>query len=285
MILLKPKFILPLALAAGILATLGVYRYLEKQKEDLSKPKIPLVQVVVAKKPLPIGTVLNEEVVEVKDWPQDIVPRGTFASINDLSDRVIKAEIEHGEPVLASRLAPVGSAGGFSSLIPPGMRAQTVSVDITSGVSGFILPNTRVDVLVTVPSPHRKEESTTKIILQDILVLAVDQTFQREDDDPITSQSVTLLVSPDQAEKLALASSEGKLQLILRNTADKDDGSTSGVKLKELIARPRPRVIRQIVRVPAEPESQQEEPQERVVEVLKSNERSEVTFELSGDKK
>jgi pilus assembly protein CpaB len=166
------------------------------------------------------------------------------------------------------------------------MRALTVSVNNSSGVGGFILPNTRVDVLVTVSSPAQKGESTTKIILEDIKVLAVDQTFERKEDDPVIVQTVTLLVTPEDAEKLVLASTEGKLQLSLRNTSDRSVRATSGVQLKELVVKqqdpraPKPEKVngqsRRINRAPA--------PNQTVVEVIRSSQRAKVTFE-NGERK
>jgi len=272
----KLKFIIFIAIITGALATFGVYQYLQKQKEKIQNPKFPLQKVVVAKVYLPIGKRLNESDLKVSDWPVNIVPKGCFLNITDAIDRVVRIEVFEGEAIIQSKLAPMGSEGGFSSIIPQGMRALTVSVNTYSGVSGFILPNTRVDVLVTVPSPNKKEESTTKIILENVKVLAVDQTFEREGDDPVIVQSVTMLVTPDEAEKLVLASTEGKLQLSLRNTADSSVKATSGVKLKELISKPRPRRVysRQAPskkQIPSELETEQ-----RVIEVIRSNERTEV---------
>ena len=186
---------------------------------------------------------------------------------------MIKAEAFPGDLIIESKLAPVGSEGGFSSIIPPGMRALTVEVNTYVGVGGFILPNTRVDVLVTVPSYQDKEEASTRIILENIKVLAVDQTFQRKGDDPVTVQTVTLLVTPEQAEKLVLASTEGKLQLSLRNDADDGKLSTSGVQLKELVKKSAP-VRRSTVRRAQTPQKDK-----KVVEVIESGERENVTFE------
>jgi pilus assembly protein CpaB len=138
---------------------------------------------------------------------------------------------------------------------------------------------------VTVPSPLRKEESKTKIILEDIQVLAVDQTFERKGDDPVTVQTVTLLVTPQQAEKLVLASTEGKLQLSLRNTADRSVNATSGARLKELIAK-RNRVISRRPQKATVPKTAQVNAgkQKNVVEIINSDQRIEVVFE-NGERK
>ncbi len=282
MFLLKPKFVIPIAIVIGLLATLGVSRYLEREREELRKPKIPIRPVVVARIPLPVGTKLDERNLKISEWPENIVPKGAFTDLSKTIGRVANTSIAEGEPVLETKLAPEGSASGFSSLIPPGMRAMTVEVNVSSGVSGFILPNARVDVLVTIKTGMSASQSATRIILEDIQVLAVDQEYQNSKDDPMTVQSVTLLVSPQQAEKLALASTEGKLRLTLRNTSDRASNKTGGVRLNELISErptPKPRVRR---RAPSKPK--EEKKKETTIEILRSNERSEVKFQEDGDK-
>ena len=281
---LQPKYIIPISIIIGLLATFATYRFIENKIEAVNEEKNATEPVVVAATDLSIGTLLTSDLMMIKEWPQDIVPKNVVSDASLIQSRVIKVDIMAGEAILFTKLAPEGSAAGFSSLIPAGMRAMTVSVNIVSGVSGFILPNTRVDVLVTVNPATRKEEATTKIILEDILVLAVDQTFVTKDDDPQTVQSVTLLVTPEQAEKLALGSTEGTLQLTLRNNIDQESKPTSGVKLKELVTNPRPVVRRRTTPVRRTPPPAKEEPEKvappppRVVEVIRSNERSEVTF-------
>lgn len=280
--LFKMKSIIPIAIVISALSTLGIFKYLQKQKEKIQDLNYAYRKVVMTKVDLPAGKKLVESFLTIDDWPEKIIPKGSFSSIEDVIDRVIKTEMYEGEAILETKLASKGSDGGFSSIIPLGLRALTVSVDTYSGVSGFLLPNTRVDVLVTVPSNSKKEESTTKIILEDIKVLAVDQTFEREDDDPVIVQSVTLLVTPEQAEKLALASMEGKLQLSLRNNADHALKSTAGVRLKELIGRTRPKRSTSLKKQPVSKEM----PNHTIVEVIRSNERTQVIFgEKEGEKK
>lgn len=280
MFLLKPKFIIPLAVVSGLVASYGVYRYLEQVEQNM-KPEIVSQPVVVANENLSLGTTLSWQNLEVKQWPEEILPEGTFSDAKFLQGRVLKTDITHGEPILLTKLAPEGSSGGVSSLIPPGMRAVTVAVNVVSGVGGFILPKTRVDVLATIALAKR-EQVTTKMILQNVRVLAVDQTFKKDDDNPMTVQSVTMLVSPQNAEKLALAASEGKLQLTLRNTTDKKLQETKGVRLSQLINQSKPpkRVRKRTsnrtrARVTKKP---------TVVEVIRASERTEVTFEDDGKK-
>lgn len=281
MFLLRPNWMIPIAILAGILATLGVYRYLQRQREHVAPTNVSVKQVVVATKNLVMGTRLDATMIRQTDWPADLVTEGTFASADSAVDRVVRTDIYIGEAILESKLAPRGSASGFLGLIPPGLRAMTVAVNVVSGVSGFILPHTRVDVLVTVSPSSVKEEATTRIILEDIEVLAVDQTFRKSDEDPVTVQSVTLLVAPEQAEKLALGSNEGKLQLTLRNMVDRRESATGGIQLKELITSGRKVTtpVRTIYRDTSRAASAPEPPATKVVEVLRSNVRSEVVLE------
>lgn len=285
MFLLKLKFIIPLALVTALLATLGAYSYLQTQKRALEQNHAAMLPVVIAKIDLPAGSKLEESLLEARLFPAALAPEGSFKQISELAGRIVKSDIYAGEALLASRLAAEGSGGGVSAVIPPGMRAMTVAVNVVSGVSGFILPHARVDVLATVSATLDKEESSTTTILENIEVLAVDQTVTPKDDDPITVKSVTLLVNPAQAEKLALASSEGKLQLVLRNTADQQTTVTAGVSLKELINKnERPSGPARPSRAAAAPapaprEEPAKEPPKQVIEVYRSSTRSEVVLE------
>ena len=280
--LFKMKIILPIAILTSAVSTYGVYHYLQKKKTEIEDPRRLTQSVVIAKANFDIGRMLEESDLKQSDWPKNIVPKGSLSDLSLVVGRVVKTEIYEGEAILESKLAPAGSEGGFASIIPPGMRALTVSVNTYSGVGGFILPNTRVDVLVTVPSSSNKEESSTKIILEDVKVLAVDQTFEREGDDPVIVQSVTLLVTPDEAEKLVLASTEGKLQLSLRNYVDHATQPTSGVQLRELISNPRPRRTSRLSSTANRQAKSKSE--QTVVEVIRSSERSEVKFDESKKK-
>ncbi|MEE9610001.1 MAG: Flp pilus assembly protein CpaB [Desulfatiglandales bacterium] len=281
MFLLKLKYIIPLALVTGLMASYGVFRYLKQQEKGNTKPVVVNIPIVVAAQDLILGTTLREEKLQVRQWPENIVPAASFQDPNVLVGRVLKTDIFAGEAVLAAKLAPEGSSGGVSSLISAGMRAMTVSVNTVSGVGGFVLPKARVDVLVTVnPSGNSGNSGkiTTKIILQNVQVLAVDQTYRKNDDDPVTVQSVTLLVSPPDAEKLALAANEGELQLTLRNNSDLEISNTAGVMLSQLLGRPKV-TPRRRVRTRTPPKKVEEPPRPRVVEVIRANERSEKTFE------
>jgi pilus assembly protein CpaB len=161
--------------------------------------------------------------------------------MDKLLDRVAVVRIAAREPVTESRLAPVGAAGGLSSVIPEGFRAMTVKVDEVVGVSGFIMPGTLVDIVVVTQPPKAsgQEEMVSKIVLQNIKVLASGQNIDKPKNDRDVERAVravTLQVTPEQAEKLALASSEGRLQLVMRNSVDQGDEVTPGANKSSLLS-------------------------------------------------
>jgi pilus assembly protein CpaB len=283
MLLLKPKVLLMVAITLSLIATLVIYRFIKSQRDGPQASADAPQPVVLAAIDIVAGMRLEEQYLKRAEWPKNMLPPGSFSSIVDLVNRIARTDIVAGEPILEARLAPIGSSGGFSSLIPPGMRALTVSVNVVSGVSGFIFPGARVDVLVTVSTPSRREESTAKTILEDVQVLAVDQTFERENESPVKVQSVTLLVTPGQAEKLVLAASEGKLQLVLRNSADRQGKTTEGVQLRELMsgAKQPDYATQPSVRTPAKTVEKETPPAapSHTVEIIRSNKREEVKFE------
>jgi pilus assembly protein CpaB len=225
------------AVAFGLIAAVSVSRYLASAQAYTKN----LSNVVVAKVEIPIGTRIVPEQLSVAQFPKTVAPDGTFAAIDErVIGRVATVRISPREPVTESRLAPIGTAGGLSSVIPDGFRAMTVKVDDVVGVSGFIQPGTLVDVVVTIipPDTARQREKVSKIVLQNIKVLASGQNIDKPKNEKETERvkAVTLQVTPEQAEKLALASSEGRLQLVMRNSVDQGDEQTSGANKTTLLA-------------------------------------------------
>jgi pilus assembly protein CpaB len=167
------------------------------------------------------------------------MPDGTFQSADKLVGRVAVVQIAAREPVTDYKLAPEGSAGGLSAVIPEGYRAMTVKVDDVVGISGFVMPGALVDVVVVIDPAEQNghENPISKIVLQNIKVLANGQNIDRpkNDREAESVKAVTLQVTPEQAEKLALASSEGKLQLVMRNSVDQGDEQTLGVDKRILL--------------------------------------------------
>lgn len=269
--MLKMKWIVPIAVLFAALATYGVYRQMKTDKPVREQQTMDIQTAVVAKTKMNPGHRITSSDIHRAEWPKHLIPSNAFSSPDGVIDRVVQSTIYPGEAVLDPKLSAHGSEGGFAGIIPPGMRALTVPVDMYSGVSGFILPGTRVDVLVTVPSHSRKEDSSARMILEDVEVLAVDQTFERKGDEPVSVQSVTLLVTPKDAEKLALASTEGDLKLSLRNTSDRSKTQTTGTRLRTMMAyTPRKRTV---------PSGAGQKSRDWVIEIIRSNERSEVKFE------
>jgi len=223
------------ALIFGVLAAVSVSRYLSSAQaytKNLSK-------VAVAKVQIPLGTKIVAEQVTVVQFPKESTPDGTFETPEKLVGRVAVVNIPAREPITESRLAPEGTAAGLSAVIPEGYRAMTVKVDDAAGISGFIQPGTLVDVVVVIDPREGSgmQGPISKIVLQNIKVLANGQNIDKPQDqrEANSVKAVTLQVTPEQAEKLALASNEGKLQLVMRNQIDQGDEQTKGVNKRELI--------------------------------------------------
>jgi len=222
------------ALLFGLLAAFTVSRYLS----TASAYNKSLNKVAVAKVAIPVGTKIVPEQITIVQFPKESTPDGTYESADKLNGRVAVVNIAPREPVTESRLAPEGSAGGLSAVIPEGYRAMTVKVDDVVGISGFIQPGTLVDVVVVIdPGDGGKTDPIGKIVLQNIKVLANGQNIDKPENqrDANSVKAVTLQVTPEQAEKLALAATEGKLQLVMRNSTDQDDETTTGINKRALL--------------------------------------------------
>ncbi|HEY0384851.1 MAG TPA: Flp pilus assembly protein CpaB [Pyrinomonadaceae bacterium] len=224
------------ALVFGLLAAVSVSRYLSSAQAYTKN----LNSVVVAKVVIPLGTKIIAEQVETVHVPSGTTPDGTFESIDKLVGRVAVVNIAPRETITDSKLAPEGTAGGLSAVIPEGYRAMTVKVDDAAGISGFIQPGALVDVVVVINPADRatNQDPISKIVLQNIKVLANGQNIDHPKDEreANTVKAVTLQVTPEQAEKLALASNEGKLQLVMRNQIDQGDTQTNGVDKRTLLS-------------------------------------------------
>jgi pilus assembly protein CpaB len=224
------------ALLFGLLAAVSVSRYLSSAQAYTKE----FNQVTVAKVPIPVGTKLIAEQLVVVQFSKESTPDGAFASPDKLVGRVAVTNIAPREPITETRLAPEGTAAGLSAIIPEGYRAMTVKVDDVVGISGFIMPGTLVDVVVVIDPQETnrvQQGPISKIVLQNIKVLANGQNIDKPENqrDANSVKAVTLLVTPEQAEKLALASTEGKLQLVMRNSIDQGDEQTQGIDKRSLL--------------------------------------------------
>src|SRR5215208_6712874 len=224
------------ALIFGVLAAVSVSKYLSSAQAYTKN----LNKVAVAKVAIPLGSKIIAEQIMVVQFPKESTPDGAYDSPEKLAGRVAVVNIAAKEPITESRLAPEGTAAGLSAIIPEGYRAMTVKVDDAAGISGFIIPGTLVDVVVTIDPREGSgnQDPISKIVLQNIKVLANGQNIDKPKDEREANsvKAVTLQVTPEQAEKLALASSEGKLQLVMRNQIDQGDQQTPGVNKRNLLS-------------------------------------------------
>jgi pilus assembly protein CpaB len=222
--------VLALAVAAGGTFAFGTYRYM--QNVPARTVEVPTSKVVVAAGDLQLGAELKNTDLKTIQWPSGNVPEGSFANPDELVGRGLVMPVVQNEPFLPSKLAPKEAGAGLPPVIAPGYRALSVRVNDVVGVAGYVLPGTRVDVVATVNPTQQPTDVTSKVILTNVLVLAAGTKIERdgEGNKPIQVAVVTLLVNPDEAERLTLASTEGKIQLALRNPMDQTAPNTTGVR-------------------------------------------------------
>lgn len=240
--------ILTAALATGGLAAYLAFTVLRSPDPaaDARAATVDVVDVVVATRDLDAGAVVKREDVRLVEWPASSLPEGFSRSASEVVGRGLLTSVKANEPLMSGKLARKEAGGGLPIRIPQGMRAMSVEVDDVVGVAGFVLPGTRVDVLVTLDQTARQEEPKTRVLLQNVTVAAAGQTTERDEEGkPKTVSVVTLLVDPAQAEKLTLAATKGQIQLALRHPLDLDTVSTEGARADRLIDEPpRRRVVR-----------------------------------------
>lgn len=278
--------ILALALTSGLMAGYLALTFLRGQAaRPAAAAEAPRGKIVVAAKDMPLGTVLRQEDVKLIDWPEGAVPQGYAATPGEVVGRGLITPVALNEPLLGSKLATKEEGGGLPIVIPEGMRAVSVKVNEVIGVAGFVLPGTKVDVLVTITPPEAdgaEKTPITKLILQNVRVLTAGQTIQRDaEGKPQTVTVITLLVSPDDAEKLTLASSEGKIQLALRNTLDLEQVQTRGVRTLAMLGSsppPATRTVRVQPRRAPQPGPARAPQGEAVVETIRGGQRTLQTF-------
>ena len=222
--------VLVLAITAGGGLAFATYNYMQRLPERTVT--IPTRPVVVAASDLDIGTELGRDDVRVIEWPANAVPANAIGDPKEVIGRGLILPVIQNEPILPMKLASKEAGAGLPPSIPPGLRAVSVRVNEVIGVAGYVLPGTRVDVVATVNPGDSKGEMTSKVILTNVQVLAAGTKIERdtERNKPMPVSVVTLLVDPDEAERLTLAASEGKIQLALRNPLDKTTTVTHGVR-------------------------------------------------------
>jgi len=231
-------FVLILAIVLGAGAALTAKRWLEQQLALRPPPNAEKTRsVTVVRSDLAVGSALSEGDLITVDWPTEFAPEDGFASPDQVVGRVLRRPLAGGEPVLESALLPEGARGGLVSVIDPTRRAISVKVDPVVGVAGFVVPGSHVDVLATLRRiGGDSAQPVSKVILQDVQVLAIDQQLEEaKGSRPELVQVVTLEVSPEQAEKLTFAAHEGKLQLALRNPDDREIVATHSVGVNDVL--------------------------------------------------
>jgi len=224
------------AIIFGFIAAAGSYNYLRQQNAATEAMKKSLQNVVVAAKELPAGTMIDEKALSdglLKEvaWPKDSIPAGSFSSADKLLGKAVNIKLVAGEPILASR---VNGEAGLMGRLTAGYRALAMKVDEISGVSGFIAPDDRVDVIATVNAPGGSNERISKIVLQDKRVLSVASNTEQKGSTGQIARSITLEVTPEEAEKLSLAQNEGSLSLALRSARDEKKVTTAGSSAREI---------------------------------------------------
>jgi pilus assembly protein CpaB len=288
--------VLAFAFVVASVASLMLYRLLNRPQP--TKAATAMSQIAIAARDLEVGTVLKEQDVQLADWPGP-PPVGASTRVQDLVGRGVIMPVYAKEPIIESRLAAKGAGGGLAAMIPPGMRAVAVRVNEVVGVAGFVVPGMRVDVLISGNRPGGDGSlgTLTRTLLQNLEVLSAGQDFKKDQEGkPITVQVVNLLVTPEQAEQLSLATSQTTVQLVLRNPLDRDVTKTPGTALALLFTGdklkltneqapppPRPRIAPP-PRVPAPVAEAPKKETPFVMEILSGNKKTEQKFENGGAK-
>jgi pilus assembly protein CpaB len=252
---MRPTVVLGLGLVASLVTAVLVYRMVGRTPAPVQQATVPqpprLNLVVVAAADLPLGTTLEERHLKAVDWPVGATPKNVYSSPQTLVGRVTLARLIGNEPVTNDKLAPVGTKGLLPLIIEPGMRAFTVKANDVTAVNGFIVPGSRVDLLITgdvsVPAElpggivgqteiGTTRQRRTRTLLQNVTVLAMGQLLEPSGgmQPPGSVTTATLLVTPAQGELLALAATEGPITLVLRNFADNEIVASTGKSTQDL---------------------------------------------------
>jgi pilus assembly protein CpaB len=246
----------------GLTATFLIHRYITART---AVADIPTDRVVVADMDIAPGTALASRMLKTAAWPRDIVPPRAFRNTSEVEGRVAQFPIARGEPIMQTKLAPEGTAAGLGGLLDPNKLAVTIRTDDVSGVAGFINPGDRVDLLVDIATGEGRE-NISKLLLQNLKVLSKGQVWdQTGEKKPEVKTTVTLEVSPEEAEVINLATNQGKIRLALRSQLNQEQFFTRGVLSSQL-------VHRQAASSPAAAAPQTR--QETNVEIIKGMQRS-----------
>ena len=234
---MRKRLLLILAIAAAIGFVTSYLVYQVVARVQAGPPSQGTETVVVAAANMSLGETITRQHVRTVSWPKASVPATALRSLDDADGRVVRSSIVTGEPLIEGKLAPrlSGKGGLMAILVPEGQRAVTLKVDDAIRETGFILPNSYIDVLVSMQQPGSSQERIAKVILQDVQVLASGQTTELRDNKPVTMTTLTLALTPDQTERLTLAQTEGRLFFVTRNLNDKEVVRTRGITKRSLL--------------------------------------------------
>lgn len=277
----RTLIVVAVAVLVASVSSYSIYRAISRIPSR--NVEIATSHAVVATKPLGIGTRVTKDMVKLVDWPAKTPLQGGFDTIDDVVDRGLISPVVENEPIIESKLAAREAGAGLPPSIPPGMRAMSVKVNEVIGVAGFATPGTRVDLLVIV---KQKDDSMSRLVVENVQVLTAGTRYDQEntskDAKPIPSTVVTLLVTPTDAERIALAQNEGQIMLALRNPMDTIPADTKGVRTAGLFgaptpsADPRPAKKPSVVKVAApEPPAPPPPPSKYTVETIRAAKRTE----------
>jgi pilus assembly protein CpaB len=237
----RTLIVLTVAVITAGLAAFGVMRVI--QNMPVREVEVANTQVVVAAAGITMGERLGPQHLRVVAWPSRNPVEGSFSDPQEVLNRGVIAPIAENEPITERKLASLEAGAGLPPVIPEGMRAISVRVNDVVGVAGFVVPGTRVDLLVTVRDSNAAGEPMTRTVVSRVEVLTAGTKYDQEqskDGVPIPTTVVTLAVTPEDAERIALASNEGQIALVLRNPLDIQDTETEGIRLKNLMSGPAP---------------------------------------------
>ena len=292
----RKRIVMAVGVAAllALVASLGAYKFLSGKSRVAEQARLQTVGIVVAVVDIPLGSTINPNQVALSPWPKDNYPKDVVVDPKVAVGRTALRDFVRGEPVVESKLVPLNKASSLLSLrVPPGMRAFSVKVNEVVGVGGFIVSDSRVDVVVTTSlSSRNQQDQFSKIVLEDVRVLAAGRETEQKDNKPVTVNTVTLAVTPEEVEKLALATNDGKIQLVMRNFADNTLVMTGGIDKGRLLSSfrsapiapaagsPTEKKPRRVSRkAPSHAAASAPSKKSYSIEVIKGNKRTEENFE------
>jgi pilus assembly protein CpaB len=230
----KPVIIIGVGVLFAAIAGFMTLGFLKGQTGGSDQVAVATVQVVVANDTIARGQIVEEGLIKVIDWPSGSVPEGAFLTREEAIGKLARTEIYRDDVLTQAKFLDTNAPSVLSMLVPTGRRAISIKVNEVTGISGFVAPGSHVDVLLTVVGDD-SNPTKTRIVLQDTEVLAIAQSIEQRDSRPVVVNTVTMNVTPREAETLTLASNEGSLHLVLRNDRDEEQVTSLGTTLRDVL--------------------------------------------------